>query len=160
MIIYEVRGKIPYDNSLCLFRTTSKELAELFKNRAEKFASYVSKKKAIYFELEDNILEKVKKSYRIDYTKTTQEQLREINSQIDIEEENFQKLLKESPVEQRAFKHLDSIYLDFESFDIVEVVIQDKLPELFSFNEDVAEDEIEFLKKDFERFCNENISNI
>ena len=56
--------------------------------------------------------------------------------------------MKESPVEQRAYRHLDYMYLDFESFEVVEVTLFDKLPELFS-NEDMAEDEEEFLKKRF-----------
>jgi hypothetical protein len=60
--------------------------------------------------------------------------------------------LKESPVEQRAYRHLNSDYLDYESFEVVEVILSDKLPKLFSFNEDVMEDEAEFLKKDFEEF--------
>lgn len=151
MIIYKVIGKIPYDTSHSLFTTSSKELAEEFKKHVEKYSSYVSKKTSIYFELEDKINEQVRKSFKIDYSKATQEDLQKINSEIDLEEEEFQKLLKESPVEQRAYRHLDYMYLDFESFEVVEVTLFDKLPELFS-NEDMAEDEEEFLKKDFEEF--------
>lgn len=157
MTIYQVFGKDIYELSPCLFSTSSKDLAERFKERAEKYLSYVSKKKSIYFELEEVILSKVQKSFSIDYSKATQADLQKINSEIDIEHEEFLKELKSSPVEQRAYKLLDSTYLDYDSFKIVEIKLSEELPELFNevSDEEFVGDETEFLKKDFERFCND-----
>lgn len=155
-----------------VFTTDDKDLAERFKERAEKYVEYFTKNQVthhiIYEEIYDIVCRKL-------YGKSSEE-VRDINRNIDYEletseqyeqrlkledEEYFliNETLKSLPIEKRSiYSSLHYVAYDTKYY-IKELSFEKELPELFIQRTpeeylDVVGDETEFLKKDFERFCN------
>lgn len=165
-----------YDREV--FTTDDKELAEKFKERAEKYVEYFMKNKPtqslIHEEIYDIVCRKLYgKSGRehldefsfIDYSEESSEQYEERLKQEDIENKLIYETTKSLPIEKRSiYTSLHYVAYDTKYY-IKEVVFEKELPELFIQRTpeeylDVVGDEAEFLKKDFERLCNENLSNL
>jgi pyruvate/2-oxoacid:ferredoxin oxidoreductase beta subunit len=176
-MIYQVIEKSEYGFDKVVFVTDNKEIAETYKDRAEKYVEFYTLMYKSYKETVEEIHETVaQKLYGIsrlewydycinyDYEKETEED-RKIREE---KESNFDKMywetLKSYPVEKRYYNTLPYVQ-EGATYEIKELNFEKELPELFIQRDpeeysDVIGDEAEFLKKEFERFCDENLSDL